>query len=194
MQKFTNPLDSVKIASPCPADWNEMYGNERKRFCAECKLNVYNLSDMTRREAENFLINAEGRVCVKFYRRADGTVLTKDCPVGWQAVKKRVSRTAKAFVSLCAGLFGGLLAFAQLQPKQNAASENSINVSAIDSNIPPKKIEDFKTVSIPSLPNDELVSDEYEHYQGRGTVGQLVMTPPEKIIKKETNSKKIRRR
>ena len=109
MKNFTNPLDNIKVASPCPANWNEMYGNERKRYCSECKLNVYNLSDMTQTEAESFLINSEGRVCIKFYRRADGTVLMQDCPVGWQAVKKRVSRMATAVFSMVAGFFGGNL-------------------------------------------------------------------------------------
>jgi len=52
MKKFTNPLDNVRVASRCSADWNEMYGSERKCFCADCKLNVYNLSDMTRDQAE----------------------------------------------------------------------------------------------------------------------------------------------
>jgi len=187
MKEFTNPLDNIKVASPCPADWNEMYGDERTRFCSECKLNVYNLSDMTRREAENFLINAEGRVCVKFYRRADGTLLTKDCPVGWQAVKKRASRTAKAFVSICAGLFGGIFAFNQFQPKQDVTSENSIKVSAIDSANSPDNVEDFEGTFLPSLPSDKSDS-------GKAVVGQLFEIQPEKTIKKETSSKKIRRR
>ena len=94
--KFDNPLDNIRVASPCSADWNAMYGDERKRFCADCKLNVYNLSDMTRNEAENFLMASEGRVCVRYFRRADGTVLTKDCPVGWRAVERKVSRAATA--------------------------------------------------------------------------------------------------
>jgi hypothetical protein len=74
MSKFTNPLNNIKIASPCNADWNEMVGDERTRFCGECKLNVYNLSGMSQREAENLLINSEGRLCVRFYKRADGAV------------------------------------------------------------------------------------------------------------------------
>jgi len=113
MKKFTNPLDNIKVASPCPANWNEMFGNERKRFCSECKLNVYNLSDMSRTEAENFLINAEGRVCVKFYRRADGSVLTRDCPVGLARVKRKISRVATAAFALVSGFFGGNLVFNQ---------------------------------------------------------------------------------
>jgi len=108
MSKFTNPLNSVKIASPCLQDWNVMIGTERRRFCGECKLNVYNLSGMSQREAENLLLNSEGRLCVRFYRRADGSVLTKDCPVGWQAIKQRVSKTATAFASMLFGIVGGL--------------------------------------------------------------------------------------
>jgi hypothetical protein len=109
MRKFTNPLDSIRIASPCPANWDEMYGNDRKRFCGSCKLNVYNLSNMTRREAENLLMNSEGRLCVQFFRRADGTVLTKDCPVGWQAVKRRISAVVTAVFSIVIGFSSGVL-------------------------------------------------------------------------------------
>jgi len=108
MSKFTNPLNNIKVASPCSADWNEMMGNERRRFCAECKLNVYNLSGMSRREAENLLLNSEGRLCVRFYKRADGTILTKDCPVGWQAIRQRVSKTATAFASLVFAALSGI--------------------------------------------------------------------------------------
>ena len=108
MNKFNNPLDNVKVASPCSADWNEMIGDARKRFCGECKLNVYNLSEMSKVDAEQLLIQSEGRVCVRFYQRADGTVLTQDCPVGWQAVKNRVSKVSAAVASLVIGLFGSL--------------------------------------------------------------------------------------
>ena len=105
---FTNPLDSIRIASPCKSDWNQMYGNDRRRFCGECKMNVYNLSGMSRDEAESLLTNAEGRLCVRFYRRRDGTVLTKDCPVGWQAIKRRVSRTTTALASVLATFLAGV--------------------------------------------------------------------------------------
>ena len=115
MTKYTNPLDKVQIAAPCSADWNQMIGNQRKRHCSECKLNVYNLSEMTQREAENFLINAEGRVCLRIYRRADGTVLTQNCPVGWQAIKKRASRTATAAFGLIAGFFSGVFGLESLK-------------------------------------------------------------------------------
>ncbi len=108
MTKFTNPLSNIKIASPCSADWDEMMGNERRRFCGDCKLNVYNLSGMSQREAENLLLNSEGRLCLRFYKRADGTILTKDCPVGWQAIRQRVSKMATAFASLVFAALSGI--------------------------------------------------------------------------------------
>lgn len=111
MRKFTNPLDNIKIAAPCSANWDEMFGSERRRFCSQCKLNVYNLSEMTREEAENFLINAEGRVCLRVFRRADGSVITGNCPVGWQALKRRASRAAAAIMALLITVFSGILSF-----------------------------------------------------------------------------------
>jgi hypothetical protein len=108
MTQFTNPLNNIKVASPCSADWDSMIGNNRQRYCGDCKLNVYNLSGMSRNEAENLIVNSEGRVCVRYFRRSDGTVITNDCPVGMQAVKMRMSRFWTATVSLVFTVFGGI--------------------------------------------------------------------------------------
>lgn len=131
MAEYTNPLNNIKIASPCSADWNQMMGDERKRYCGDCKLNVYNLSGMTRAEAENLLINSEGRLCVRFYRRADGTVLTKDCPVGWQALKRRISRTATAAFSMIAGVLTGLFAFSATKMETNPTMGEMIKINPV---------------------------------------------------------------
>lgn len=112
MARYTNPLKHVRVAAPCAADWNQMSGNERVRFCAQCERNVYNLSDMTRREAERLVTGAEGRLCIRFYRRADGTILTNNCPVGLRALKRRASRIASATLSAVLSFFGGLGIFA----------------------------------------------------------------------------------
>jgi hypothetical protein len=93
-------LSSIRIASPCPADWEKMVGDERIRHCAECNLSVYNLSAMTEREARQFLGGNSGkRVCLRLYRRADGTIITQDCPWGFRALKRRATRFASALFS-----------------------------------------------------------------------------------------------
>jgi hypothetical protein len=101
-------LDRVSVAAPCKADWGDMVGDDRVRFCGQCAKNVYNLSAMQRAEAEAFVRAHESNVCIRLYRRTDGTVLTADCPVG---VKKRRVRLAIAG-AVGGGLMAGAAAFA----------------------------------------------------------------------------------
>ena len=108
MPTYTNPLEHVKVAAPCPADWERMVGDERMRYCDRCSLHVYNLSGMTRREAEALVTSAEGRLCVRFYRRADGTILTRNCPVGLSALKRRAAHAATATMTAVLGFFAAL--------------------------------------------------------------------------------------
>ncbi len=87
---------NLRIASPCSASWAGMAGDERVRFCSLCNLNVYNFAEMTRDEIRELVLRSEGRVCGRMYRRADGTFLTRDCPAGLRALRKRMSRIAGA--------------------------------------------------------------------------------------------------
>ena len=80
-------LDEIRVASPCPARWDDMTGNDQVRFCGQCRKNVYNLSALRRVEAENLIREKEGQLCGRFYRRSDGRILTADCPA--EAVKRR---------------------------------------------------------------------------------------------------------
>jgi hypothetical protein len=75
-------LEDLRIATPCRADWDEMSGDDRVRFCGRCEKNVYNVSALSRAETEELVREREGRVCLRLYRRSDGTVITSDCPVG----------------------------------------------------------------------------------------------------------------
>lgn len=93
-------LDNLKVASPCTADWDQMAGSERVRFCQQCKLNVYNLSEMSESDAETLLSRTEDRLCVRFHQRHDGTILTQDCPVGLRAIRHRIGRLVAGLAAL----------------------------------------------------------------------------------------------
>lgn len=82
-------LANIRVASPCSADWAQMTGDDRSRHCGDCKKHVYNLSDMTRDEAEALIIAKEGRLCVRYFQRTDGTILLKDCAVGVSRKRRR---------------------------------------------------------------------------------------------------------
>jgi len=133
MARFKSKLDNVRVAAPCNVDWDNMYGNERVRFCDQCQLNVYNLSEMTKVEAERLIGSAEGRLCVRFYRRRDGSILTQNCPVGLRALKKRLSRVANAIgstvLSFIAGV--GVYGFFSRVEIRNHGSEGVMGVMAI---------------------------------------------------------------
>ncbi len=100
MTSTPHPLADIRIASPCQVSWDAMKGDERVRFCGQCSRHVYNLSAMSADEAADLVEHHEGRLCVRFYRRADGTVLTQDCPVGLRWVRRRVMAVAAAIVAL----------------------------------------------------------------------------------------------
>ena len=102
-------LDRVVIATPCTASWSAMKGDEKVRFCEQCLLNVYNFSAMTREEAERLIIEKEGRLCATFYQRRDGTILTRDCPIGLRALRRGLARVIATFgtaaaLMLCTGM------------------------------------------------------------------------------------------
>ncbi len=122
-QKFD--INRLRVASPCSMGWESMTGDERKRFCAACELSVYNIAEMTAAEVRALIGDSApgsaagsapgsapgsaaasaGSICGRIYRRFDGTVITRDCPSGVRALRKRAARFAGAALSTVLGLF-----------------------------------------------------------------------------------------
>ena len=95
-------LDVVQIARPCPAEWAAMkpaaaFDADRVRHCELCRLNVYNVAEMTRREAEELIERNEasggGRLCMQLARRPDGTIVTRDCATAREQLRRAARRT-----------------------------------------------------------------------------------------------------
>jgi hypothetical protein len=119
-----SPLEYLHVASPCHASWDAMSGDDQARFCGTCQKNVFNISMMTRTEAERLIASREGNLCVRYAQREDGTIITNDCPVGmekakvdaWQSGLKPwrlfVAGAAGIVTALC-GAFGITPSFAQ---------------------------------------------------------------------------------
>jgi TonB family protein len=105
---YNPPLEKIKVAAPCTAEWRWMYGNDRVRFCSQCNLNVYNLSALTREQAQDLIRSTEGRLCVRFYRRKDGSIITQNCPQGLQAIKDKFNRTRTHIVAAILTFLGYL--------------------------------------------------------------------------------------
>jgi hypothetical protein len=101
-------LDNIRIATPCRADWNAMVGDERARHCNQCDKQVFDLSSLTRAEAEALIVEKAGELCARFYQRHDGTILLADCTVGVAAARKRKLVAAGAAALLATGVGFGL--------------------------------------------------------------------------------------
>lgn len=97
-------LDRIQIASPCPAQWELMEGQGNVRFCLQCRKNVYNISEMTADEASDLIAKTQGHLCVRLFRRDDGTVLTQNCPVGAKLAWSKL----KAIAASILVTFGGI--------------------------------------------------------------------------------------
>ena len=132
MSKSESLLDRTYVATPCTADWERMEGDEKKRFCGQCSLHVYNVSAMSRGEAEALIARTEGRLCMRLYRRADGTAITRDCPVGLRAVRRRVSRAAGAAFAAVLSFFSVPIA-ARAHVSQGQATTGRIKVERTES-------------------------------------------------------------
>ena len=87
----------LRIAKPCPKNWDDMTGDAKRRFCEHCQLHVHNLSAMAPGERVQFVAETRGRACITYELRADGTMVTSS---RWDWVL----RPLRAFAALLAAL------------------------------------------------------------------------------------------
>ncbi|MBA3993799.1 MAG: hypothetical protein C0469_09755 [Cyanobacteria bacterium DS2.3.42] len=120
-------VQKLYIAAPCDVGWDTMEGDERTRFCGQCKLNVYNIAEMSTKEAATLIRGNEGRLCLRLYKRKDGTIITDNCPVGLRKIRDRMKRCAAAVIMSFAWV--GLLSSAQAQGLVGAPVDPRYGVS-----------------------------------------------------------------
>jgi hypothetical protein len=121
-------LDRIRTASPCYEPWEAMVGDERVRACARCNLDVYNLSAMTRDEAEALIVERRGNLCARYFRRIDGTILTADCPTGARGRHQR--RWIATAIATTVGL--GAAAHAMMNDGERVSDVRAAKPSAVD--------------------------------------------------------------
>ena len=156
-------LNEIQIATPCHVKWEDMKGGDRTRHCDGCQKNVFNLSGMGRLEALDLVRTTDGPMCVRFYQRADGTVLTADCPVGMKLAARRAKRFVLSATAASLGAMASVLAFiASASPKSAPLEKAQAAV-----------VEVKRTVDVA---NDQLVVPETPHSH---SAGGIRMSPQE---------------
>jgi len=160
-------LERARVASPCPMKWDDLTptGENAIRHCEACGLNVHNFAELTARQAEALLQHAAEtgeRLCGVLWRRADGTIITRNCPVGWRAARQRAVRAASR-VAAAIGLVltGGLLFGGQREGRLGA-------LARVRSLEPFRSIGEWISPTPPPPPPP----------MGRMLVGDICVTPP----------------
>lgn len=67
----------LRVVAPCPEVSNASAGDAREWFCGRCALTVHNLSAMSEASARDLIARSEGRLCVRFRQRRDGTIISR---------------------------------------------------------------------------------------------------------------------
>lgn len=75
-------FQEIKIASPCHVPIDKMEDRGSCFHCHDCNLNVYHFSNLTNAEIASLLNQNNEKLCIGMFKREDGTVITKDCPLG----------------------------------------------------------------------------------------------------------------
>lgn len=113
-----------------------MTGDDRVRMCGQCDRKIYNIAAMSYAAAAKLLRESSERTCVRMFRRADGTVMTADCPTGLRAYRQRVGRMVTAAFCLLLGMYS--VTYSQRIPAGDSTgvrSESNIEIPLIDGTI-----------------------------------------------------------
>ena len=167
-------LDQIQITAPCDVDWDSMSGDDRKRYCGLCKLNVYNLSEMSSAEAEALVSGSEGRLCARFARRPDGTVATQDCV----PIRRRIARRMRRLRAAAAAVLGFVSAFA-LSACGRGETESKTPPTTKETPKPLPDPEPLMGVVCPTPPEDALpIMGEVEVVPPPREMGRVALPVP----------------
>jgi hypothetical protein len=123
-----------------------MEGDDKTRHCSRCNQRVHNLTAMTTAEAEELLSSHGGRICVRYYRRADGRIMTKDCPKGVKRVRRQRAWAAGGLLAFLINLASGAGIF--------RSEQGDVDSSSIQGAIAAERPPEGETLGKPSLTSE----------------------------------------
>jgi len=72
--------ETLRIVRPCTRRWDDLTGDETRRFCTDCSTLVHNLDRMSRPEIDALL--RAGRFCAAYLPQDDGSFVMPPPPDG----------------------------------------------------------------------------------------------------------------
>lgn len=125
MSKFEK-LRKLRVAEPCSENWNEMFGNDRVRFCSHCAKSVNDISAMSPKEALRLVKRSRGNICVRYVEHP----LTKEPVIGGRLYQ--IARRAPALAAGVVGATLGLSAMTYAQGGTRTAPQQTDSAIAVN--------------------------------------------------------------
>ncbi len=105
-------LGPFTIPTPCPMDWDQMPGDERRRYCAACGKHVYNLNAMRPDERASLTskaLSGEDEVCGRLDHRFEGKLFASEfqpAAQGGVGARQYTIRWLMMVIAACATVLG----------------------------------------------------------------------------------------
>jgi hypothetical protein len=161
----------ISIATPCHVDWATMSGTGAVRHCGSCRKQVYNLSEMAEAEAEALLAAGE-ELCVRYYYRPDGTIVTSRCEPARRSTGSP-ARAGMAAALATSAAFAGITTAVEPAERTAEVSDQRVLVAMGGLRL---KIKQPDGQPVSDVPSDPVWDEPYEEDPPREPLPEV---PPE---------------
>ena len=123
MANRSEKLDGLVVGSECSTSWEEMKADGPRRFCAECRREVFDLQRMTPEEIHGHLQASRGKLCGRLTRR-DGRLVTAREAEPLESSRPWAPRRAAA---IAAGLVAACLSSSPAEAQTSEAAAGVVD-------------------------------------------------------------------
>lgn len=128
MARRRNLSNLLESRFECPVSWDGMAGGKDRRFCGQCRCQVFDFAQMEPRAVRARLEASRGKLCARV-TRVDGRIQMLAPPSLPAAAPPRKTERAPA---IAAGIFGAWLTLAAAQASASPDSRALVSSSAAD--------------------------------------------------------------
>lgn len=176
MARRRNLLDVIQTRFECPVSWDEMAGSESRRFCGQCRKEVFDFAQMEPRAVRARIAASRGKLCARVTRE-NGRVKTLAPPL-LPAPEPRSSERAPAIAATFFGAWLSLAIAAGASPSSDNPATAEAFLAADPQDDGPSPGHPASRPDLPVVVGDEMVVTADFASVEQVTMGDLVVVEP----------------
>ncbi len=163
-----HPVDSKRLALPCPWTWSDDDSKDRFRYCPKCKAQAYNFDGLELPAAEALIFKRENKEAPVLYKRADGKFMTRDCP--FQVKRRR--RIILTSIAAGAAVVGLVILMILMPPPALVHKTATIDANDSAADVPEGAVSvDERSVTVPDNKPVYVIGPDGKRKRKRPTFG-----------------------